>query len=155
MWLVLAGALSLYWASGGTVGVWTLWGGSEHLSGSPESWLQSPLWALGVVEFALVPLSLVIARRWRRGGLLSVVNASAFLIGLTLVPYVAVDVLAGGLVSVGVIEATAVDRLAVAWRLLFWNPWWVIGVLGYCGSAWLSRYATAERERRMRPSSVD
>lgn len=152
-WLVLSGVLSLYWASGGTVGVWTLWGGSDHLSGAPEPWLRSLVRALGAVEFALATLSVVVARRWRRGGLPTAVNATAFLVGLTLVPAVAVDVVAGRLTSLGWLDESAVDRLGVAWRLLFWNPWWVIGVLSYCGSAWLSQYATAERDRRTQPSS--
>lgn len=68
--------------------------------------------------------------------------------GRITLPSVAVDLFAGGLASLGWLDTAAADRLGVAWRLLFWNPWWVIGVLGYCGSAWLSRYASAERDRQ-------
>lgn len=145
VWWILAGAIWLYWAAGGTVGVGTLWGGSEALSGIREPWLSTLLWGFSIFQLGLATLGLAISQRRTLVGLLTVVNTSAFLIGLTLVPYVAVDTVLRGLMLIGVLETIALDGIARAWRLLFWNPWWVVGVLLYCAAAWLYRYASDQR----------
>lgn len=139
-WVAVAGA-SLYWAAGGTTGVGTLWGGDRVLSGAREQWIVSLLWIAGAVKLVPAVLALTLARRWRGYGLSRVVQASAWLLGLTLVPYVAVEAAVRGLVRFSALDPAQVEPTAIAWGLLFWNPWWVIGVVLFCAAAWLDRYA--------------
>lgn len=138
-WFVFA-LVSAYWATGGTTGVWTLWGGSGELAGTREPWVVTLLRVTAVVKLVPAVLALVLARQWTRYVPGWMVNVSAFLIGLTLVPSVAVDTALRGLVLVGVLGSAGVDQAVLAWRLLFWNPWWVVGVLLFCAAAWLSQY---------------
>lgn len=148
VWWIIAGAISLYWASGGTIGSGTLWGGREALSGARDPRIVSLLWTIGALELILAALASAVARGWVTSGFQRVVNTSAFLIGLTLVPYVAVDTLFEGLVVVDLVDPATLDGAALAWRLLFWNPWWVVGVLTYCAGAWLHQYAADQQITR-------
>lgn len=143
-WWFLAGAASLYWVTGGTVGVGTLWVGSDALLEAREPWLVTALWVIGVFELVLATFSVSVARGWGRPGILAVVNADAFLVELTLVPYVAVDTLVSALVTIDVFHPVVLEQTALVWRLLFWNPWWIVGGLLYCVGAWLNQYASAQ-----------
>ncbi|WP_255167082.1 DUF3995 domain-containing protein [Natrononativus amylolyticus] len=138
-WFVFA-AVSAYWAVGGTLGVSTLWGGTAELSGSRAPWIVTLLWGSSVLTFVLGVLSLAIVRPWGRYVPDEVRHASAFIVGLTLVPFVAVETLLRGVVLAGVLDPEVLTQTAVAWRLLFWNPWWVLGVLLYCVGAWIDSY---------------
>lgn len=130
----------MYWATGGTAGVWTLWGGSRELSGVREPWIETVLWTTGGLALVSATLALILARQWTQYVSLRMVNAVAWLIGVTLVPYVAIDTVLRGLVVLGVLDPANVDRTTVAWRLLFWNPWWIVGVVLFCAAAWLYQY---------------
>lgn len=138
-WLSITGLIWLYWATGGTVGTWTLWGGQSALAEPREPWISSLLWSIALASFALAIVAWTVARRWsfvpRR-----VLALSAFVIGLTLLPTVVVETGLQVLMVVGSFEIGVTDSAVRTWRLLFWNPWWVLGVLTFCATAWLDRH---------------
>ena len=125
-WLVFA-AMSFYWAVGGTLGLETLGEGIGELADAREPWFVGLVVVTGLVK--LVPVVLVQAtiRPWGRWVSKRVLVAALVLVGAGMVVYGGVNIVLQGLVLVEVIGPEEVDREGLVWRLVFWNPWWVIG----------------------------
>jgi Protein of unknown function (DUF3995) len=131
-WVALLYAVvSFYWAFGGTVGVDTLGGRLEELAreGDPAVlWLSG---VAGVLKVAGAVVALALVRPWGR-----VVPRRLLLIlawggAVVLVGYGGLYVVGGALALAGVVEgAGAEDRVALWWRVLVWDLWFLAwGVL--------------------------
>lgn len=125
-WLVFA-AMSFYWAAGGTLGLETLGEGIGDLADAREPWFVGLVLVTGLVK--LVPVVLVQAtiRPWGRRVSRLVLVGALVLVGVGMIGYGGVNIVLQGLVLAAVIVPEEVDRTALTWRLLFWNPLWVVG----------------------------
>ncbi|WP_255167059.1 DUF3995 domain-containing protein [Natrononativus amylolyticus] len=149
-WWVVFAAMSFYWAAGGTVGLATLGSGVEEQAAAREPWFVGLVWLTGVLK--LVPVALLAALVSPREILpRRLVLAGVWLIGLGLLAYGGLHMVLHGLVLSGAYVPGAVDRPALVWRVLFWNPWWLLGGALYCGAAWRFRRRTRGASRSDAP----
>jgi hypothetical protein len=123
--------VSFYWALGGTAGVDTLGGRLEELARNDDPvvlWLSG---AAGVAKLAGAGLAVALARPWGWVVPRRVLVVAAWVGAVVLVLYGGANVVAGALVLAGVIDvAGGVDRTALSWHVLVWDPWFVVwGVL--------------------------
>lgn len=142
-------AVSFYWGLGGTAGVNTLGGQIEELALARDPMVVTLVWVTGVLKVAggLLPLALVrgwgstLARQW----LLRGAWAGAGLLTV----YGLVQVASVALVALGVLTPTQpVEPLVLWWRLLLWEPWFLLwGVLlGLTARVELKRTSTRVRK---------
>jgi Protein of unknown function (DUF3995) len=128
---LLYAAVSFYWAFGGTVGVDTLGGRLEELAreGDPAVlWLSG---VAGVLKVAGAVVALALVRPWGRVVPRRLLLVLAWGGAVVLVAYGGLYVVGGALALAGVVEgAGAEDRVALWWRVLVWDLWFLVwGVL--------------------------
>jgi hypothetical protein len=142
-------AVSLYWASGGTVGLNTVGGFAERMSRSGGSQSATVIWVTVLVKAVgvILPLSLVrpwgriVERRWR----VAVCGAASVI----LVLYGGMQVIAEALVEFGMIRpAGSVDWVALRWHLELWDSWFLLWGLFFGTATWCFH-----RSIRVRPTS--
>lgn len=90
----------------------------------------------GVLKPAPVVLLFATVRPWGRRIPRKILLVGMWLIGAGVVLYGGVNTLLHGLVMAEVITPEHVNRTALTWRLLFWNPWWILGGILQCAPAW-------------------
>jgi Protein of unknown function (DUF3995) len=123
--------VSFYWAFGGTAGIGTLGGRLEELGrqGDPAAlWLAG---VAGVLKLLGVVVALALVRPWGRVVPRWLVSGAAWAGAVVLVAYGGLNVVVGGLVLGGVVNAPeAADRGALWWHVLVWDLWFLVwGVL--------------------------
>jgi hypothetical protein len=132
--------VSFYWAFGGTAGIDTLGGRLEELARNEDPvvlWLAG---AAGVAKLAGAVLALALVRPWGRVVPRRVLVVAAWVGAVVLVLYGGVSVVAGALALGGVVEvAGGVDRTALWWHVLVWDPWFVVWGVLLGMAAWASQ----------------
>jgi hypothetical protein len=118
---------SLYWALGGTALLDTLGGVIEERARARDRTLVAITWATVVLKVGggLIPLALV--QQWGRRLPIALVRFTAWGGAVCLVLYGALQTLTVGLVYFDVVEpAAATDERVLRWRLLLWEPWFLV-----------------------------
>ena len=122
--------VSLYWGSGGTLGLNTLGDDIEQRALARDPLLMGLNWAAVAVKLAAGGFAVMLARRWglQPGRLRRILGWSA---SLVLIVYGGLQTLVVLLVLLGVLDPDApVDSTVLWWRLLVWEPWFLLwGVL--------------------------
>ena len=139
-------AVSFYWAAGGSAGLDTLGGRIEELARARDPALVTATWVTGLAKVACGVLALALVRPWRArlGGRL--LQLTAWIGAAALIGYGLLQVGSLLLVALGLLEpAEPVEPAVLRWRLLLWEPWFlIIGLL-------LAQAARTHRRRLPRP----
>lgn len=134
-WAIVFGALSCYWALGGTAGAETVSPAIVQLARAHDPWVEAALWlsALmkvisGVVVLALIqpwgrriPRWLLLLLAWGAGTLVFVHGGLFFVVGVLAL---------SGAIRVG-------TPLLLRWYTFLWGPWWLLGGLLLLPAAWI------------------
>lgn len=122
--------VSIYWGLGGTAGLGTLGGEIEARAKARDPLLMGLNWVAVALKLAGGCFALMLVRRWglSPGRLLVMLGWTA---SLVLILYGGTQTLVVLLVLVGVLDpVTTVDPVVLRWRLLLWEPWFLLwGVL--------------------------
>lgn len=116
-----------YWALGGTAGLDTVGGAIEELART-----RSPAGiALGLgaalVKVAVGLLALALVRPWGRVIPHRLLLGAAWAASLVMSAYGGLLVAVGALVLTGAVSPSGpVDRTALWWHVLFWDPWFLV-----------------------------
>jgi hypothetical protein len=133
----LYGAVSLYWALGGSAGLRTVGGFAERMAQPHNLQAAAVIWSVVMAKAAgaALPLSLVrpwgavVPRRWR-----AVLSGGA---GAALSLYGATQVIGETLAELGLVRpAGPVDWLALRWHLELWDPWFLVWGLLLLTATW-------------------
>jgi hypothetical protein len=136
-WCVAFGALSLYWAAGGTLGVDQLAVSLQERADERETGVVVLVAATGIAKLAgaIVPLWLVFGPASRSGRKLLLLLCSVG--GALLVLYGLTDVVTG---SIGAARGTMENAI---WYAALWGPTWLLGGLLFLMTA--RSFATARK----------
>lgn len=144
---LLYGAMSFYWAAGGTLGLDTVGGQLEELGRARGPALISLVWATGVLKVLAGLLALALVRPWGRLLPRRVMLAASWGGAVLLTCYGGFMVAGQTLVVSGVIPASpTADWTALWWHLLLWDPWFLLWGLLLGLAAW---HYTRESRRRI------
>jgi len=123
-WALVFALASFFWAAGGTLGAHTIAAKPEDLA-SPRA-----LWIIGVVKLLPGALALALVQPWGRGLPHGPLRVAVWIGGGVLILYGGADFVDHALMAAGVIHTPVVlGRPALWWRLVLWDPWWVLGGL--------------------------
>jgi len=141
-------AVNLYWALGGRSLLDTLGGEIERRALAGDDLLLAANAAAAVLKLLGGVLALALVQPWgerlpRRPLQLAAWGGTA-----VLVTYGVLQTLGVGLVALDLVEpADPVEPRALRWRLLLWEPWFLVWGVLLGAAAWHFRVRTASRNR--------
>lgn len=123
--------VSFYWAAGGMAGVTTLGGSIERMATARAPGFVTVVWVTAVLKLAGGVLALALARPWTRELPRRWLLRAAWGAAILLTLYGAVQTASVALLRVGVFKPDPpVDSTVLWWRLLLWEPWFLLwGIL--------------------------
>lgn len=129
-WTSVFAIMSFYWATGGMAGVRSLGGEIYEISLNPELSFIIVVWMTGFIKLLGVILLLMLLVRWR-----SIIKAKSLyyitkFVGILLFLYGLLNFTTISLSAFNILDFN-LDGYATFWRLVFWEPFWMIGGLFY------------------------
>ncbi len=133
-------AVSFYWGLGGTAGVNTLGGRIEELALARDPMIITMIWVTGILKVAGGLLALALVRPWGLRLPRRWLVRGAWTGAALLTVYGLVQVSSVALVAVGVLTPTQpVEPVVLWWRLLLWEPWFLLWGVLLGLTAWVER----------------
>lgn len=144
-WALLFAVASFYWAAGGSIGTDTVGDEVKRLPG-----IVALLWAVGIVKLIGALLALALVRSWGRLVPRRLLLSAAWAAGGGMVLYGAANLTVRGLMAMGAISTPeSMHSTAATWRLVLWDPWWLLGGILFAAAAWsYGRSSTIGSARR-------
>ena len=123
----LFAAVNLYWAVGGTAGLDTLGGTIEERARAGDRAILAANWAAVVLKVLGGVLALALIQPWGRRVPRWLLLATAWTGAAVLILYGTFQTSAVALVALDVIQVPeAIEPTALRWRLLLWEPWFLL-----------------------------
>lgn len=138
IWTVLFAAMSFYWATGGMIGVESL-GGSIYqkaLDRDPE--FIPMVWVTGVVKLLGGIVLVLLLKRNLHPKLKKGISIICIAAGVFMILYGVANFITISLAGLNVLKFD-LSNYAIKWRLIFWEPFWVIGGVCYLCSGLVGR----------------
>lgn len=130
IWTILFSGLSFYWAMGGMFGVRSLGGAIYEMALNPAPSFVKIVWITGFIKLLGAVLLMMLLMKWRK----SWIQTSLYLItkvcGLLLFLYGLFNFITISLSAMDVLNLE-LERYATFWRLVFWEPYWMVGGILY------------------------
>lgn len=144
-WTLVFAAMSFYWAAGGMMGVESLGGAVYEKALERDPGFAVVVWATGFVKLAGAALLLLLLRSDRRPACRRLLAWICTTAGVLLFLYGLGNFVTISLAGLNVLDFD-LSRYALVWRLIFWEPFWMVG-------GWL--YFAAGRKRMRKVSAVE
>lgn len=131
VWTLIFAFMSFYWAAGGMIGVESLGGQIYQMALNRNSGFILLVWATGGAKLGGVFLliGLIRSKRFRRKirkWLLFICIAA----GIFMILYGVGNFITISLAAINVLDFD-LETYAIKWRLLFWEPYWIVGGVFY------------------------
>lgn len=130
LWTVVFAGMSFYWGMGGRIGARSLGGAIYEMSQNPSSSFLTIVWLTGVVKLFGLILFLMLFIKWKKSWMTRLLYYTMKVVGVILFLY--------GFLNFFTITLSAfnlsdfdLDAYAIFWRLVFWEPFWMIGGVFY------------------------
>lgn len=130
IWTVAFAALSFYWAMGGTMGIRSLGGSIYEMSLNPSPSFVAAVWLTGVVKLLGAVILFMTFKEWKQPYLAKLLYYAVKTAGVLLFVYGLLNFVTIALSAIHVLEFD-LDAYATFWRLVFWEPFWMIGGVFY------------------------
>jgi len=131
VWTLLFAFMSFYWAAGGMIGVKSLGGQIYQMALNRDPEFIPVVWTTGFVKLGGVLLLFCLMRN---GSLLTKINRwlaySSMSAGILMILYGAGNFSTISLSAIHVLDFD-LEPYAIKWRLLFWEPFWIVGGILY------------------------
>src|SRR5690625_2236392 len=129
-WTVLFAFMSFYWAAGGMIGVKSLGGEIYQKALDRDQDFIPIVWGTGIIKLGGVVLLVLLLgknlpqriEKWLR--LISIATGIFFAL------YGLMNFITISLAAVNILDFE-LDAYATKWRLMFWEPFWVLGGILY------------------------
>ncbi|WP_010269168.1 DUF3995 domain-containing protein [Paenibacillus senegalensis] len=130
IWTVIFSGMSFYWAMGGQLGLKSLGGSIYEMSQNPDPSFVRIVWLTGFVKLLGIPLLLGLYVKWKKP-----IAAKAFYYvtkaaGICIFLYGFLNFITIALSALGILDFD-LEASATFWRLVFWEPFWMIGGMFY------------------------
>ena len=130
VWSVMFAALSFYWAMGGMFGVKSLGGAVYEMALNPERSFIIIVWLTGFVKLLGFILLLMLLVQWRKPIITKTLYYVTKIAGVLLFVYGLLNFITISLSALHILDFQ-LDAYATFWRLIFWEPFWMIGGVFY------------------------
>lgn len=130
MWTILFAGMSFYWAMGGMIGVRSLGSAIYEQSLNPDPSFITIVWVTGFIKLLGAVLLLLLLVNWRNSWIRTILYFITKISGILLFLYGLLNFITITLSAVEILDFE-LDRYATFWRLLFWEPYWMIGGILY------------------------
>ncbi|WP_286171957.1 DUF3995 domain-containing protein [Gracilibacillus phocaeensis] len=130
VWTVVFAGMSFYWAMGGMFGVRSLGGAIYEQSLDPDPSFILLVWLTGFVKLLGVLLLVLLLISWQNAFMNKMLYYLTKTGGILLFLYGLLNFIT---ISMSAFDILAMDLTAYAtfWRLVFWEPYWMIGGVCY------------------------
>lgn len=133
LWTLLFALMSFYWAAGGMVGVRSLGGEIYRRALAQDPEFVPIVWATGFVKLGGVALLWMLLKgigtpNFRKWLMWIIALAGIFMILYGLLNFITIS-----LAAMHVLDFD-LDAYATTWRLIFWEPFWILGGVLYVWS---------------------
>lgn len=133
-------AVTFYWSAGGMAGVSTLGGRFEEWAVARDPMIVTLLWFTGVLKVAGAMLALALVQPWGRRLPRRWLLLAAWSGAVLLTVYGVLQVTSVALVAFGVVTPSPPpDATVLWWRLLLWEPWFLLWGVLLGLTAWSAR----------------
>lgn len=129
-WTILFAGMSFYWAMGGMMGVRSLGGAIYDMSLNPEPSFIAVVWLTGFIKLLGAVLLVMLSAEWKKTWMPKVLYYMTKSAGVFLFLYGFLNFITISLHAAGVLHFE-LDSYATFWRLVFWEPFWMIGGVCY------------------------
>ncbi|MBD1380748.1 DUF3995 domain-containing protein [Metabacillus arenae] len=129
-WSILFAVMSFYWAMGGMLGVRSVGGAIYEMSLNPPPSFIAIVWITGFIKLLGAVWLLMLLMKWGNSRIQKLVYFITKIAGLFLFLYGLLNFITIFLSSIGVIDFE-LSKYATFWRLVFWEPFWMIGGIFY------------------------
>lgn len=131
VWTLLFALMSFYWAAGGMIGVKSLGGQIYQMALNREAGFIPVVWATGVLKLGGVLLLIGLIRsESSRTKIRRWLSFTCIAAGIFMILYGVGNFITISLSTINVLDFD-LDPYAIKWRLLFWEPFWVVGGVFY------------------------
>jgi len=130
IWTVLFAGMSFYWAMGGMLGVRSLGGAIYEMSLYPEPSFVRIVWLTGFVKLLGALLLLLLLVSWKNAVIAKALYYLAKLAGVFLFMYGFLNFITISMSAFAMLDMD-LEAHATFWRLVFWEPFWMIGGICY------------------------
>jgi hypothetical protein len=130
VWTLLFSGMSFYWAMGGMIGVRSLGGAIYEQSLDPDPSFILIVWLTGFVKLLGIVLLLMLLINWEKTWIEWMLYYITKIAGIFLFIYGLLNFITISLSAFEVLNFD-LDSYATFWRLVFWEPYWMIGGLFY------------------------
>lgn len=130
VWTVVFAGMSFYWAMGGLLGVRSLGGSIYEMSLNPDPSFVIIVWLTGVVKLLGLLLLLMLFVPWKKPLLTRLLYYVTKMVGVLLFLYGFLNFITISLSAINVLKFD-LGSYATLWRLVFWEPFWMVGGVFY------------------------
>lgn len=130
VWTLIFALMSFYWALGGMIGVRSLGGEIYEISLNPELSFIIVVWMTGFIKLLGVILLLLLLVKWRSTVMDKTLYYITKSVGILLFLYGLLNFTTIALSAFNILNFN-LDGYATFWRLVFWEPYWMIGGIFY------------------------
>src|SRR5699024_2470007 len=129
-WCFIFAGISFYWAAGGLIGVKSLGGDIYEMSVNPDPSFLFIVFLTGLIKlFGIIPL-LLLFKNWNQKIINQLLYYITKTIGILLFFYGMLNFIFITIGSLNMIEYN-LDTYATFWRLIWWEPFWMVGGFFY------------------------
>ena len=130
VWTVLFTGMSFYWAMGGMLGVRSLGGAIYEMSLNPEPSFILVVWLTGFVKLLGAILLLLLLVSWKNTIISKSLYSLIKIAGIFLFLYGLLNFITISMSAFAILDMD-LEAYATFWRLVFWEPFWMIGGICY------------------------
>lgn len=130
IWTLIFAGMSFYWAMGGLAGVRSLGGSIYEMSLDPTPSFIAIVWLTGVIKLLGLVLFWMLFRKWKKPFITGMLYFVMKIAGVFLFLYGFLNFITISLSAFQVLDFD-LDSYATFWRLVFWEPFWMIGGVFY------------------------
>lgn len=130
IWTILFASISFYWAMGGLFGARSLGGSIYEQALNPEPSFITIVWLTGFIKLLGVILLFMLLVNWKNPWMRLTLYFITKGSGTLLFFYGFLNFITITLSALGILDFE-LSTYATVWRLLFWEPYWMIGGIFY------------------------
>src|SRR5690625_5028715 len=130
IWTLLFAGMSFYWAAGGMIGIRSLGGEIYQKALYRDQGLVPIVWATGIIKVIGAFFLLILLRERTSKKFEKWVSILCIAAGIFMILYGAMNFITISLAGLNILDFE-LEAYAMGWRLIFWEPFWVLGGLLY------------------------
>lgn len=130
VWTVIFACMSFYWAMGGMLGVRSLGGAVYEMSLNPDPSFVTIVWVTGFIKLLGLVLLVMLLVQWTKPLMTNMLYYLTKIAGVFLFLYGLLNFITISMSVFNILDFD-LDSYATFWRLVFWEPFWMVGGVCY------------------------